>query len=88
MGCRRNELRNAACLILKLRMFVAVQDLNSSFVRKSSVYFSAPPPTFRQCPLTLFALATALPYLNYKESIWFNHTNAEHSYLDPVWQVT
>ena len=31
MGRRRNELRNAASLVLKLRIFVAVQDLIISF---------------------------------------------------------
>ena len=31
MGRRRNELRNAAGLVLKLRIFVAVQDLIISF---------------------------------------------------------
>ena len=55
MGHRQNELRNAAGLILKLRVNVVVQDLKISFYMQILV-----PPTFGNCPLTSFALATAL----------------------------
>ena len=55
MSCRRNELRNAADLILKLRIIVAVQDLKISFY--SQILVS---PYFWLVPLILFALATAL----------------------------
>ena len=62
MGRQPNKLRNAAGLIglfflemktelLKLHIFVAVEDLKISFycIYKSSVYFSAP-PHFRLVP--------------------------------------
>ena len=41
MGRRRDELRKAAGLILKLRIIVAVQDLKISFYKQILV-----PPTF------------------------------------------
>ena len=41
MGCRRNELRNAAGLISKLRIIVAVQVLKTSFYKQLLV-----PPHF------------------------------------------
>ena len=43
MGRRRKDLRNAAGLILKLRIFVAVQDLNNSFYRQKFNLFYCPP---------------------------------------------
>ena len=52
---RRNKLRNVSGLILKLRIIVAVQDLKISFYKQTLV-----PPTFGYCPLTSFALVTAL----------------------------
>ena len=55
MGGIRNELRNAAGLISKLRIIVDAQDLKNSFYKQILV-----PPTIGQCSLTLFALATAL----------------------------
>ena len=55
MGRRRNELKTAAGLIFKLRLIVAVQDLKISFYKQILV------PTISDwCPLTSFALATAL----------------------------
>ena len=44
MGSRRNELRNAAGLILKLRIIVAVQDLKISFFKQILV------PSHFVCP--------------------------------------
>ena len=55
MGRGLNELRNAAGFVFKLRIIVAVQDLKISFYTQISVL-----PTFGWCPLTSFALATAL----------------------------
>ena len=48
MGHRQNELRNAASLILKLRIIVAVQDLKISFHMQILVppYFWLVPPHF------------------------------------------
>ena len=37
MDRRQNELRNTACLILKLRLIVAVQDLKISFYKQNLV---------------------------------------------------
>ena len=70
MGRRRNELRNTAGLILKLRMIVAVQDLKMSFYLQSLV-----PPHFWLVPFSWFALATALlaacfPFTNLKLRLW------------------
>ena len=47
-GCRRNELRNAAGLILKLRKIVAVHDLKISFYMQILVppHFWLVPPHF------------------------------------------
>ena len=58
MGRRRNDLRNAAGLVLKMRIFVAVKDLIISFYTQK-VHFSTP-PAFGLCPLTSFALMTEL----------------------------
>ena len=44
MGRRRNELRNAAGLVLKLRLFVAVQDLIISFYTQKVQFMLVPPP--------------------------------------------
>ena len=49
MGRRQNELRNAASLVLKLRIFVAVQDLIISFYTQK-VQFVLVPPRFRLVP--------------------------------------
>ena len=46
MGRRRNELRNAAGLILKLRMLLAEQDLKISFYMQALV----PPPLLPSAP--------------------------------------
>ena len=48
MGRRRNELKNAAGLILKLRIIVAVQDLKFSFYMQILVspHFWLVPPHF------------------------------------------
>ena len=55
MGHKQNELRNAADLIFKFGIIVAVQDLKISIYKQILV-----PPTFGKCPLTFLALATAL----------------------------
>ena len=44
MGRRRNELRNAAGLVLKLRIFVAVQDMMISFYTQKVQFILVPPP--------------------------------------------
>ena len=49
MGRRRNELRNAAGLVLKLRIFVAVQYLIISFYTQK-VQFILVPPRFWVVP--------------------------------------
>ena len=61
MGQRQNDLRNAAGLVLKMRKFVAEQDLIISFYTQK-VNFSAP---LRFWLVPSFALATALA--EYKE---------------------
>ena len=43
MGRRRNELRNAAGLVSKLRKFVAVQDLIISFYTQKVQFILVPP---------------------------------------------
>ena len=55
MGRLRNELRNAAGLVLKLHIIFAVQDLTISHYMQILV-----PPTFGLWPLTSFPLTTAL----------------------------
>ena len=44
IGRRRNELRNAAGLVSKLRIFVAVQDLIISFYTQKVQFILMPPP--------------------------------------------
>ena len=44
MGRRRNELRNTAGLVLKLHIFVAVQDLIISFYSRKVQFILVPPP--------------------------------------------
>ena len=51
VGRRRNELRNAAGLVLKLRIFVAVQDLIISFYTQKVQFISVPPPLLASAPL-------------------------------------
>ena len=46
IGRRRNELENAAGLVLKLRIFVAVQDLIIGFCKQKVQFISVPPPPF------------------------------------------
>ena len=50
MGRRRNELRNVAGLVLKLRIFVAVQDLIISFYSRKVQFILVPPPHFWLMP--------------------------------------
>ena len=44
IGRRRNELENAAGHVLKLRIFVAVQDLIIGFRTQKVQFISVPPP--------------------------------------------
>ena len=52
MGRRRNELRNAAGLVLKLRIFVAVQDLIISFytLKVQFILVLSSPPLLASAP--------------------------------------
>ena len=44
MGRRQNELGNAAGVVLKLRIFVAVQDLIINFYTQKVQFILVPPP--------------------------------------------
>ena len=50
MGRRQNELGNAAGLVLKLRIFVAVQDLIINFYTQKVQFILMPPPRFWLVP--------------------------------------
>ena len=50
MGRRRNELRNAAGLVLKLRIFVAVQYLIISFYTQKVQFILVPPSLLGSAP--------------------------------------
>ena len=71
IGRRRNELKNAAGLVSKLRIIVAVQDLKISFHKQILVL-----PPLWMLPLTSFALATALdPTLDSSNLISYSITH-------------
>ena len=66
MGRRRNELRNAADFILRLRVIVAEQDLKISFYKQ--ILWFPPPP--------LLASASSLRLL------WRRHWTAARSAIE------